>query len=61
MAAGRRDESTPLASAQALHRAARQPKQVLIFDGGHDIEEPHATRVATASAAFFRRYVRFRT
>lgn len=59
MAAGRRDERTPFASAQALHRAARQPKQVLVYDGGHDIEEPYRTRVFRASFAFLATQLRF--
>lgn len=59
MAAGRRDEWTPLVSAQALHRAARKPKEVIVYDGGHDIEEPHHTRVYRASFAFFARHLRF--
>ncbi len=59
MAAGRRDERTPFASAQALHRAARQPKQVIVYDGGHDIEEPYRTRVFRASFAFLGKYLRF--
>ena len=58
MANGRTDEQTPFASAQALHRAAREPKQVLVYDGGHDIEEPHATRIAKAVDAFLKRYLR---
>jgi len=60
MAAGRRDDLTPLASALALHRAARQPKQALVYDGGHDLEEPYGTRVSRASAAFLKRYLRIR-
>jgi dipeptidyl aminopeptidase/acylaminoacyl peptidase len=59
MASGRRDERTPFVAAQALHRAAKAPKQVLIFDGGHDIEEPHHTRVYRASLAFLARYLHF--
>jgi dipeptidyl aminopeptidase/acylaminoacyl peptidase len=59
MANGRRDERTPFVSAQALHSAAKQPKQVLIYDGGHDIEEPFRTRVFDASLAFLAKYLRF--
>jgi len=61
MANGRRDERTPFASAQALHSAAKQPRQVLVYDGGHDIEEPFRTRVFDASFAFLARYLRFGT
>jgi fermentation-respiration switch protein FrsA (DUF1100 family) len=57
MAAGRRDDATPFASAKALHRAAREPKEVLVYDGGHDIEEPHGTRVARAASAFLQRHL----
>jgi len=60
MAAGRIDDATPFASARALHRAARQPKQVLVYDGGHDIEEPHGARVRRAVAAFLKRHLNLR-
>jgi fermentation-respiration switch protein FrsA (DUF1100 family) len=60
MAAGRRDDATPIASARALHRAARQPKEVLVYNGGHDIEEPHGTRVRRAASAFMKRHLRLR-
>jgi uncharacterized protein len=60
MAAGRRDDATPFASAQALHRAARRPKEVLVYNGGHDIEEPHGTRVRRAVAAFMKRHLGLR-
>jgi uncharacterized protein len=59
MAAGKLDERTPLASAQALHRAAKQPKQVIVYNGGHDIEEPFRTRVFGASFKFLAKYLRF--
>ncbi len=59
MAAGRRDEIQPFVSAKALHRAAKEPKQVLVYNGGHDIEEPHRTRVYRASYAFLARHLRF--
>ncbi len=60
MAAGRLDDATPIASARALHRAARQPKQVLIYNGGHDMEEPFGTRIRRASAAFLTRHLKLR-
>jgi cephalosporin-C deacetylase-like acetyl esterase len=60
MAAGRRDDATPFASAKALHRAARQPKTVLVYNGGHDIEEPHGTRVRRAIDAFMKRHLKLR-
>ena len=59
MANGRNDERTPFVAAQALHRAARQPKQVLIYNGGHDIEEQYRARVFGASYAFLARYLHF--
>jgi cephalosporin-C deacetylase-like acetyl esterase len=60
MAAGRRDDAVPFASARALHRAARQPKEVLVYDGGHDMEEPYGTRVRRAAAAFLGRHLHLR-
>jgi uncharacterized protein len=60
MAAGRRDDATPFASARALHRAAGRPKEVLVYNGGHDIEEPHGTRVRRAASAFMERHLRLR-
>jgi cephalosporin-C deacetylase-like acetyl esterase len=60
MAAGRRDDATPFASARALHRAAKQPKQVVVYNGGHDIEEPYGTRVQRAASAFMKRHLKLR-
>ena len=60
MASGRRDEVVPFASAQALHRAARPPKEVLVYNGGHDTEEPYGTRVRKAAAVFLNRYLHIR-
>jgi dipeptidyl aminopeptidase/acylaminoacyl peptidase len=57
MANGRRDDATPLAAAKALHAAAGKPKEVVIYDGGHDTEEPHHARVYKASAMFFKKYL----
>ncbi|MFN8132819.1 MAG: acetylxylan esterase [Solirubrobacteraceae bacterium] len=61
MAAGRRDDRTPFAAALALQRAARAPKQVVNYDGGHDIEEPFRTKVFRDSFAFLGRALRFST
>lgn len=33
---GREDQTVPLAAAERLHRAARRPKEVMLYDGGHD-------------------------
>jgi cephalosporin-C deacetylase-like acetyl esterase len=60
MAAGRLDDATPFASARALHRAAKRPKEVVVYNGGHDIEEPHGTRVRRAASAFMTRHLRLR-
>jgi len=60
LAAGRLDDATPIASARALHRAAKKPKEVLVYNGGHDIEEPHGTRVRRAVAAFLGRHLKLR-
>jgi dipeptidyl aminopeptidase/acylaminoacyl peptidase len=60
MAAGRKDDATPIASARALHRAARKPKKVIVYNGGHDIEEPHGTRVYKAATAFLKKHLRLR-
>ena len=57
MANGKRDDATPLVAAKALHAAAGKPKEILLYDGGHDTEEPHRTRVSKASAAFFKKYL----
>lgn len=61
MANGSRDDAIPLASAKALHAAAGQPKEIVIYDGGHDTEEPFRARVYTASAAFFKKHLRIPT
>jgi cephalosporin-C deacetylase-like acetyl esterase len=60
MAAGKLDDATPIASARALHRAARQPKQVLVYNGGHDMEEPFGTRIRRAADAFLTRHLKLR-
>lgn len=57
MANGRLDDATPLAAAKALHAAAGKPKEILIYNGGHDTEEPFHTQVYKASAAFFKSYL----
>ena len=57
MANGRRDDAVPLAAAKALHAAAGEPKEIVIYDGGHDTEEPFHTPVYKASAAFFKKYL----
>ena len=57
MANGRLDDAVPLAAAKALHAAAGKPKEIVIYDGGHDTEEPFHTRVYAASAAFFKKYL----
>jgi cephalosporin-C deacetylase-like acetyl esterase len=59
MANGRLDERTPFASALALHNAAKQPKQVVIYNGGHDIEEEFRPRVFGGSFTFLAKYLRF--
>jgi uncharacterized protein len=61
IASGRQDYATPFVAAQALHRAAREPKQIVIYNGGHDIEEPHGARVRRAAALFFNRTLHIRT
>jgi hypothetical protein len=50
-----------LAAAVAGHprRAARKPKQVVIFNGGHDIEEQFRPRVFGASFALLARHLCF--
>jgi len=52
--------ATALLLLRALHRAARQPKEVLVYDGGHDMEEPYGTRVRRAAAAFLGRHLHLR-
>lgn len=59
MANGRLDERTPFASALALQRAAGQPKQIVNYPGGHDIEEEFRPKVFGASFAFLAKYLRF--
>ena len=57
MANGRLDERTPFAAALALQRAAKQPKQIVNYNGGHDIEEEFRPRVFGASFAFLAKYL----
>ena len=51
------DETVPRAASEALHAAAREPKQVLWFDGGHR-ELPG--RAAKAMWAFLQRHLETR-
>jgi uncharacterized protein len=57
MANGRKDDATPIAAAKLLHAAAGKPKEIVIYNGGHDTEEPFHTQVYKASAAFFKKYL----
>lgn len=58
MANGRQDAFIPFVSAQALHRAARQPKQVVIYNGGHDVEEEFRPRVFGGGFSFLAKHLR---
>ena len=57
MAKGRRDDVVPLAAAKALHTAAGEPKEIVIYGPGHDTEEPFHANVYRASAAFLKKYL----
>lgn len=53
---GRDDEIVPLSTARALQAAVREPKTVLVYDGGHDpFSGPAAGSNAQAVASFLSR------